>query len=218
MVEKCSFTIILFYQWLWLFHPFLKIISKNDLVQNTILLSPKGLWLPQHQTHQKAHTECSHQVGYRKNPWSRLVLVNLIYIYGYNVCLWKAPLITATQIEQNPHRCLGANSILTQTSSVPLHATEHPASQWKLASTPCGQLRNDFEQVLPQPLFNSIFLDVVKGCQIPGLETQHKYKSNMSPIALMWLSSVGMEATHVKRIWAGRSLWVSSFIGWRGWL
>lgn len=70
-------------------------------------------------------------------------------IYGYNVCLWKAPIITATQIEQKPHRCPGANSILQQTSTGLLDATEHPASQWKLASTLCGQLRNGFEQVLP---------------------------------------------------------------------
>lgn len=46
-------------------------------------------------------------------------------IYGYNVCLWKAPFITATQIDQNPHRCLGASSVLKQTSTVPLDATEH---------------------------------------------------------------------------------------------
>lgn len=93
----------------------------------------------------------------------------------------ESPVIHSDSNRAKLSQMLRSNSVLKQTYTVLLNAAQHPASQWKLASTPCGQLRNGFEQVLPQSLFNSIFLDFVKDYQIPGLEMQCKYKIRYIP-------------------------------------
>lgn len=164
-----------------------KLWSKNYLLKNTFFGEAWKALITQTYKLTRRHTQSIHiRSGELREERPEKSCISHPDIYGYNVCLWKAPLFTATQIEQNLHRCWGKNSVLKQTYTVPLDATENSACQRKPDSTPCGKLKNDFEQVLPQSLFNSIFLDFVKGYQIPGLEIQCKYKTIfLSPIVLM---------------------------------
>lgn len=170
-------------------------------------MRPKRLWpLSPEGTH---WVFALGQVGYRKNTQSSVF--SQTDLHGYNVCLWKAPLFTATQIEQNLHRCWGTNSVLKQTYTICLDAIGRSASPRKLTKTPHGQFKNGFEQVLPQLLFNSIFLDFVKGYQIQQLETECKYKTRLfSP--LFWCDFTGYsilykEATLLLGLFGEGSCW-----------
>lgn len=142
MVETYSSDLIFLINDFDYFIHFFKLLSKNYVVQNTFLgEAQKGSDNAAYKLTRR-HTQGIHiKSGGLQEEALEQSCISHPDIYGYNVCLWKAPFFIATQIEQNLHRCSGANSVLKQTYTVYLYAAEHAASQQKLDSPSCGQLK-----------------------------------------------------------------------------